>query len=251
MLDAVHNEDPSASYLASMDIEWLDDNRYRPSGEYLCPQVLLEGVELDPGEEPALTLSPALLDTLWENAHRCIRRWMIRNKGEIDSLEIPLNTFDGFLFVIEPDMAPIAAPQFARANLHTLLLGNEAWDEADALSKNQRYINGLVFPRAVAGIGGPDYYQFAAEISGDSLGRVSPYHLLGDRAARMLAFASTRAHTREDMRIVLSQIRHLKTLSGEVSFLKEERVDRNVNLMRVQSGRIEPVVEISDPFEEP
>ncbi len=246
----VTEEKVRAFYFAD-SIRWMDRLRYIPLD--VCLDLVLppEGIELEPDELPGLTLSQSFLDSLWEFDHRRIRGWMVENKKDVDSLEIPLNIFDGFLFVIEPGMVQMVAPQFARSNIKTQLLGNESWGDAEALSKNSGYVDGLIFAEPIAGVGGEEYYKFAEAVAGDSMAVVSPFHLLGERAARMIAFGARHAANRAEMRQVLSQIRYLKTLSGEVSLLKEERVDRNVEFKQFINGHVETVSEIRGMFSAP
>jgi len=187
------------------------------------------------------TLSQSFLDSLWIDDHVRIRRWMMETEQEIDSLEIPVSVFDAFLLVIEPDQVEIVAPQFARANLRTQLLGGEQWADRDALRKVQDYVNGIVFTEPIAAAGGEDYYRFASEISDDSSAVVNRYHLAGERAACMVAFAARNSENKEKMRLSLSQIYDLETWSGKVSFLMEERIDRSVGLVRFVGGKFEGV----------
>ncbi|MBT7787275.1 MAG: tetratricopeptide repeat protein [Calditrichaeota bacterium] len=185
------------------------------------------------------TLTDEFLDSLWISEHKRIREWMIETEQEIDSLEIPLYVFDGFLLVIEPDQIEMVAPQFARANLRTQLFGGEFWADHEALQKVRSYVDGIIFAEPMAISGGEDYYDFAATVSGDSSKIVSRYHLAGERAAKMLAFASMNAQTPSDLRLALSQIRDLETLSGKVSLLKEERINRYLGLFRFYRGNFE------------
>lgn len=185
------------------------------------------------------TLTDEFLDSLWTSEHKRIRAWMIRTEREIDSLEIPLRVFDGFLLVLEPGQIQIVAPQFARANLKTQLFGDELWADREALQKVQSYVDGIIFAEPMAMTGGEAYYEFAAAVSGDSSISVSRYHLAGERAAKMLAFASQNAQNPSDLRLALSQIRDLETLSGKVTLLKEERVNRYLGLVRFYRGNFE------------
>lgn len=214
----------------------IDSVKYFPPADLLAPNLPPPGLEFSPDEDTTLTLSDNLLDSLWITGHEKMRKWMMETEQEIDSLEIPIDVFDGFLLVVEQDMVEMVAPQFARANLNTQLLGGETWADRAALSKVGNYLNGLIFAEPISAAGGADYYEFAAEITGDSSQIVSKYHLAGDRAAKMIAFAAKRAETPEDMRLSLSLIRDLETVSGKVSLLKEERVDRRVRLVQYLNG---------------
>jgi len=185
------------------------------------------------------TLTDEFLDSLWISEHQRIREWMIESEQEIDSLEIPLYVFDGFLLVIEPEQIEMVAPQFARSNLRTQLFGGEFWADHEALQRVRNYVDGMIFAEPMAITGGEDYYEFAAVVSGDSSKTLSRYHLAGERAAKMLTFASKNTQTPSELRLALSQIRDLETLSGKVSLLKEERINRYLGLVRFYRGNIE------------
>ena len=132
----------------------------------------------------------------------------------------------------------MAAPQFARANITTQLLGSEMWNDREALSKVVRYLDGIVFADPMAANGGKEYYEFVEAVKGISDIEIDKYVMAGERAATMMIFASKGSQSSEDIRRRLSQIRDLETLSGKVSLLKEERVDRRVRLTRFSDGNI-------------
>jgi ABC-type branched-subunit amino acid transport system substrate-binding protein len=215
----------------------IDDTPYHPPQSAIIPEPLPPGLELEPEEEPTFTLSKALLDSLWEADIARQRRWIVNTKQEIDSLEIPLSVYDGFLMVIEPGAIPIAAAQFARFNFQTKLFGDENWGDREALARVQSYVDGLIYPEPLTVTGSEDYQHFSAEIAQSDGGPVNKQHLAGERAARMIAFAAAHADGPASLRLTLSQIRDLPTLSGTVSLLKEERVDRRVNLMQFIGGQ--------------
>ncbi|MBC8465428.1 amino acid ABC transporter substrate-binding protein [bacterium] len=187
-------------------------------------------------EDTTWTLSELYLDSLWVDEHRKHREWIVETSQEIDSLEIPVNVFDGFLFVAEPEMINMFAPQFARANIQTQLLGDENWANYDILSTERAYIDGIVFADPLASVGGEDFYNFFDRLSAKSPEPLNSYHLAGERAACMIGFAAERSRNPEEMRIALSQIRDLETISGRVSLLKEDRVDRHVQLVQYKAG---------------
>jgi len=222
----------------------LTDERILKLGKSALQPVLPPaGIEMYPDEDTTWTVSDQLLDSLWIADHERLREWMTLTKNEIDSLEIPLNVYDGFLLVVEPDAVEILAPQFARFNINTQLLGNENWADREALFRVSNYVEGLVFAEPMNVRGGDEYYNFAAEISAVDSAGINCHHLEGERAARMMAFAAARAEDPESLRIALSQIRDLETYSGKVSLLKEERIDRRVTLVRFRFGEFELVRE--------
>ena len=204
--------------------------------EYLQPSEQSLEFELSFDEDTTWTISDEFLDSLWATDHETLREWIIENEEEIDSLEIPLNVFDGLLFVIEANQVQMAAPQFARANINTQLLGGEMWGDREAMSQVQKYLNGIVFADPLVSNGGKDYYEFAETIVKSSDIIIDNFVMAGERAAKMMIFATIGSASTEDIRRRLSQIRDLETLSGKVSLLKEERVDRRVRLVRFHNG---------------
>jgi len=221
-----------------IEVDW---NRFKPSPEQLEPVLPPSDVELAPDEDTTWTLSTAILDSLWEADLARLREWTAETGQEIDSLEVPLDVYQGLLLVIEPGTVEITAPQFARFNLKTRLFGCENWADREALSRVKQYVNGIIYAEPLAANWGEDYYRFVAVATGEDSAGINHYHLAGERAARMMTFAAGRADSPETMRIALSQIRNLNTLSGRVSLLKEERVDRRVTLVRFSNGEYEVV----------
>jgi|GEM_PF-1607012 len=204
--------------------------------EYLQASAQSIEFELSFDEDTTWTIADEFLDSLWAADHETLREWIIENEEEIDSLEIPLNVFDGLLFVIESDQVQMAAPQFARANINTQLLGGEMWGDRTAISQVKRYVNGIVFADPLVSDGGKEYYEFAETIAKNGDMIIDRFVMAGERAARMIIFATKGSASSEDIRRRLSQIRDLETLSGKVSLLKEERVDRRVRLVRYSDG---------------
>ncbi|NQT34180.1 amino acid ABC transporter substrate-binding protein [bacterium] len=236
-------DDSLRNYFSAKGHILMNNRKFSPDSSVLQPVLPPEGLEFAPDEDTTWTLSGNLLDSLWDADRSRLRKWMTETKQEIDSLEIPLEVYDGFLLIVELGAIEIMAPQFARFNLQTQLLGDENWADRDAIFRVSNYVEGMVFAEPLAVRGGEEYYQFAALISGIDSSAVSVHHLAGERAARMAVFAASRANNAESMRIALSQIRDLQTVSGRVSLLKEERVDRHVTLMQYQYGEYEVVSE--------
>ncbi len=182
-------------------------------------------------------LSQSFLDSLWNVQKRRLNRWMETTGRDIDSLSIPLRIFDGFLLVTEPDAIEILAAQFARYNFKTQLLGDENWADKETLSKVARYMEGLVYVEPYPPELNDEYYALSNEVSAVKEGtKMNRYHLAGERAARIVAFATKRIGQIGDVRETLSLVRDLPTLSGLVSFVKEERVARNVALIQFRQG---------------
>jgi hypothetical protein len=129
----------------------------------------------------------------------------------------------------------------ARFNIQTQIFGDETWDDREQLGQVKSYVDGIVYAEPLSPTLGDEYHRFSGEIAKAGGGNINRRHLEGERAARMIAAALPRADGAQTMRLALSQLRDLPTLSGVVSLLKEERVDRKVNLMRYRGGNFEPV----------
>ncbi|NQU04983.1 MAG: hypothetical protein HQ568_02740 [Calditrichaeota bacterium] len=168
---------------------------------------------------------------------------MTETREEIDSLEIPLSVYDGFLLVVEPGAVEIIAPQFARYNIKTQLLGDENWADSESHYRIRNYINGIVYAEPMTAVHDSLYFLFSVRISGTDNMELNAYHLEGERAACMIQYALAKANDTESMRLTLSQIRDVETLTGTVTLLKEERVDRRITLKRFLHGDYEVINE--------
>ena len=228
--------DSMRTFFSSYAYILVDSIRFNPDETHLQPVLPPPGIEFAEDEDTTWTLSDVLLDSLWKSDHARLNRWMTETKQEIDSLEIPLKVYDGFLLVIEPGAVEITAPQFARFNLRTQLLGDENWADRESHYRVRTYINGIVYAEPIAAERDSSYFLFSSRLSGSEQVELNVHHLEGERAARMVQFGLSRANDAESMRLALSQIRDLETLSGRISLLKEERVDRRVNLVQFKHG---------------
>lgn len=72
-----------------------------------------------------------------------------------DSLEIPIDVYDGFLIVPDPDDVDVLAPQFVYYNFNSQLIGSRDWDYEDAFETNRNYLSGIVYSSDV--FWDPDY----------------------------------------------------------------------------------------------
>ncbi len=194
-------------------------------------------------------VSDSLIDSLWQADHVRLREWIEETGTEIDSLEIPLNIYNGFLVVTEAGRDKIEAlgSQFAKFNLQTQLLGNESWMDSEALYRVRNYIDGIVFAQPFKIADSTKFDYFKSMVTGNENGLVSYYHLAGDRAAQILALAAQGARNPNDLRRGISQIQELATLSGTVSFVQSQGVDCSVTLTRYSYGQFDtllPKVEV-------
>lgn len=205
------------------------------------------GAEVEPRPTPTLdetptagglTLARRFLDSLWAEEMERVRRWMELTGRDVDSAAIDVPALDGILVVIEPGTAEIVAPQIARYNLNRQLIGNEAWGDREALRKTQRYVDGMVFADPL-GLGTDSLaaaFTAAMTAAGDKV--ITPLHLAGERTARLVRRAGGNCHRRDEFRDALASIPELPTLSGPVTLVREERVDRTVTLVLFKDGQL-------------
>ncbi|MDP8229161.1 MAG: ABC transporter substrate-binding protein [Candidatus Electryoneaceae bacterium] len=194
---------------------------------------LLEPILSTENDTMAWTLSSALLDSLWETN---IIEWRER----IEDLQVPLDIYDGFLLILEQDRLEMIPPQFVRFNLQTQLFGGENWAQRDILNNIQNYADDLIFAEPYAVEYGEEYDRFVRLMVDDDE-QINRYHLAGERAARIMVFATQDVDGPASVRLALSQIRDLNTLSGKISFVQEERVNRSVTLTHFNNGQFETV----------
>jgi ABC-type branched-subunit amino acid transport system substrate-binding protein len=80
--------------------------------------------------------------------------WAYLTNGEIlnieemdaeDSLEIPIEAFDGFLIIPDTSDVNVLAPQYVYYNFDARLIGSHDWDYKDTFQKNRNYLSGIVF----------------------------------------------------------------------------------------------------------
>ncbi|MCF7811804.1 ABC transporter substrate-binding protein [bacterium] len=236
-------DDSMRTFYGSFGYILADSNRYKPDSEELQAVLPPPGIEFEPDEDTTWTLTDTFLDSLWIADHERLNEWMTETREEIDSLEIPLTVYDGFLLVIEPGAIEIIAPQFTRYNLKTQLLGDENWADSESHYRVKNYINGMVYAEPMAAVHDSLYYLFSSRITGSDNTELNSHHLEGERAACMIQYGLAKADGTESMRLTLSQIRDVRTLTGTITLLKEERVDRRITLKRFIHGEYEAISE--------
>jgi len=193
-------------------------------------------------------LTDSLIDSLWIAEHKRLQQEIEDSEIEIDSLEIPVSIYDGFLLIIEEGKGKIEAlaSQFARFNIQAQILGNESWMDSEALYRVRNYVEGIVFAQPFLESEGTESSSFRGAILGNGSDRLNKYHLAGDRAARIIAQAAKNSRDPQDLARGISQIRDLETLSGRVSFVQTEGTANSVNLIRFTGGMFENVATIPD-----
>ncbi len=62
-----------------------------------------------------------------------------------DSLNIPVDAFDGFLIIPDSSVVHVLAPQYVFYNFDSQLIGSHDWDYGDSFRKNRNYLSGIIF----------------------------------------------------------------------------------------------------------
>jgi ABC-type branched-subunit amino acid transport system substrate-binding protein len=62
-----------------------------------------------------------------------------------DSLNVPVDAFDGFLIVPDSSVVNVLAPQYVFYNFDSQLIGSHDWDYGDSFQKNRNYLTGIIF----------------------------------------------------------------------------------------------------------
>ncbi len=212
---------------------FLSDAIYVPQGKDVNRQ------EIPSNDDGAMaggvSLSSKFLDSLWFSDHRT-RRWTNESSQDIDSAAIELPNLDGIFVVIEPGTIEMIAPQLTRYRLNHQLFGNECWDDRDALRKVQSYINGIVFVNPLASANDSALLTMTSIAISQGEKSASRYHFAGERAARIVEEAVKRSKSPEGFRDAITTLNAIPTMSGKVTFVKEERVARSQSLILFKDG---------------
>jgi hypothetical protein len=159
--------------------------------------------------------------------------------NEVDSASLETPGVEAILTIIEPGSAEIVAPQLARYRLNKQLFGNEEWGEPETQRKVQRYIEGMVYvdPLAPLPVDSTLAATAPALLTPDARPPTDRIGLAGERAASMLIGAYERVREKRLYRDAVATLHKVETLSGPVSLVKEERIDREPGLMIFRDGK--------------
>lgn len=221
-------EDSLNTEFATRGHLFLNDAFYVPTGKDI-------NIQSYPGHEGTTVyadgrLSNTFLDSLW-TAERRTHRWTAESSHDFDSSSIELPDLEGLFVVIEPGMIEMIAPQLTRNRLNRQVFGNEAWDDRDALRKVQSYMNGLVYVSPLAPVNDSIATKLASTAIAQGDKGVNSWHFAGERAARIIEATINRAKSNAKFRDAITTLSGVETLSGKVTFVKEERVDRSQSII--------------------
>ncbi len=180
-------------------------------------------------------LSSKFLDSLWTKEHRS-QRWAVESSHDFDSAAIELPELEGIFVVIEPGTIEMIAPQLTRYRLNRQIFGNEVWDDRETLRKVQRYVNGIVMVNPLAPKNDSAMTGFTSAVFAQGDKAVTSSHLAGERAGKIVHRAIVSAKERSKFRDAITTLNGVETISGLVTFVKEERVDRSQSLIMYKDG---------------
>ena len=228
------------NYDDSLNSEYLTQGRLVLNGAVYVPRgkdiARIETLNIDRDlVTRAGRLSGQFLDSLWSSERRT-RRWATDSADDFDSAAIELPSLEGLFVAIEPGTIEMIAPQLTRYRLNRQIFGDENWDDRDALRKVQRYVNGMVFASPLAAADDSALITLTGAMAGQGDKSVSRYHFAGERAARIVQEAALRSKSRESFRDALTTLNGVSTMSGNVTLLREERVDRSQGLIMFKDG---------------
>ncbi len=73
----------------------------------------------------------------------------IKEMDAEDSLNIPVDAFDGFLIIPDSSVVNVLAPQYVFYNFDSQLIGSHDWDYGNSFQKNRNYLTGIIFSSEV------------------------------------------------------------------------------------------------------
>lgn len=187
------------------------------------------------------SLETALLDT--SVAGEWMFEVLIRAEGidhaaaQPDSSELFVDTIDGMAIVVEHfDDAARIAPQLHFHRLQTAMLGNDVWNDAEALAELTRternHMRGATFVARRQGAAAERDFvdRYRVRTHRDDAG----YAAAGYDAARLILNGwSDGRTTRAELRQYLADVRQFEGASGRVSFSANRRANSEMALLKI------------------
>lgn len=160
-----------------------------------------------------------------------------------DSSDLPVDSIDGIAIVVEQfeDAARIA-PQLHFHRLQTQMLGNDIWNDPEALQTlaraERRHLEGAIFvSRRQASDAEKDFIdRYRLRTQRDDAGYAAAGY---DAVSLILSGWSAQQRTRSDLRKYLADVRQYEGASGRISFTETRRANSELTLLTADSdGRI-------------
>ncbi len=158
---------------------------------------------------------------------------------EIDSTQVPATGIDALFIPTYPEFIPFIAPQFAFNNIQCTLLGNEGWNDPQALQKQRSYLDGLIY--VTAGYFDPDSWNYKEFMTRFRLRmHTTPeiYHLLGYDIASWLMKNYRAGMSRQDFRDALEKSDLYTGIVENIRFARKSRVNSELNIIKFSLGQL-------------
>ncbi len=174
-----------------------------------------------------------------------IRMQELRELGKtyIDTFNIPVTVFDAIFIPAKTEEIKYLAPQIAFHNFETQLLGAKGWHDVDELSKNNSYLNNIIFTS--------DYYfneinynfrEFRNEFFLENDRAPGKFEVYGyDSANLFLEAIKNGGSDRKSIRKYLENLSDHSGIKGTVSFKGTKRTNNNVRILKYTSGTLENI----------
>ncbi|MCI0512042.1 ABC transporter substrate-binding protein, partial [candidate division KSB1 bacterium] len=170
--------------------------------------------------------------------------WARRNalllaRSHIDSGAVAITSIDGLFCPVYTEDIQYIGPQCANLQIRTRLLGGDYWFDADALSANQSYINGVVFVSDYyVDEYNPDYRRFRAQFrikTGKDFGRLEAFGY--DTMKALLKVIQENNVTNRQMLIEkVNTLNAFKGIKSDISWKGNARVNADVNILEYNGG---------------
>jgi branched-chain amino acid transport system substrate-binding protein len=164
-------------------------------------------------------------------------------KGEeLEERDIPVQSIDAIFLPVYTDDIKYVAPQFALHNILAQILGGEYWDNLEVLQKVQiqRYINGAIFIS--------DYFSdedsrvfrnFRTDFRLKMKKTPERWEAFGYDAFNIIrSVINNGAKTRQEIAEKLTSLSNYEGVKGKISFDRNKRVNKEVNILQFINGRI-------------
>ncbi len=156
---------------------------------------------------------------------------------KVDSTQIPATGIDGVLLIISPDMIPLIASQFAYVNIQTTILGNEGWNDPEALKKNRDYLPNLYY--ITAAYYNPEESDFRLFINRyrSQMGQTPDFfHMLGYDIMNWLLQNTAPGIQPQMLKSRLEKSPPYRGILENIQFRQKPRVNSELHILNFRSG---------------
>ena len=168
------------------------------------------------------------------------RKFSSRQFGvKVDSTQTPSTGIDGLLIITQPESIPLIASQFAFHNIQSVLLGNEGWNDPEALEKNKAYLPDLYFISA-SHYNPKDWSNrdFIARFRAQMKTTPEFFHMLGYDLMKWLLTPFQPNISASQFKQKLESSRTYHGVVEDIAFGSPPRVNNKLNIMRFTMGQL-------------